>query len=243
MTDHPRQPTDPEPFRFQDEPSPSPAGGAPAPAGKPERPRRRRPARRDRPAEAPSPSGGAGIPWLKSRPHALRDGLLVAGLLVPLIGFAAFMAIRQVREESHERTVFGANVASYLVPAKELPPGAPRPALGKVVLVDADKRALDEHHFALPDDLRAYTPADVTTIVQVHYTPHQVGVYEGGGKALQLDCTLTVIDKASQALLGTATFHGPPPPATVSRTAFRQDVDGGLPMEEIIAFLRQLRKG
>ena len=237
MTDRPRPPADPEPYRFQDEPIPSPAGGSRPPAGKPERPRRR-PARRSEPA----PSGGSGIPWLKPRPMTWRGWLVLAGLLVPLLVVAVVMAVRQVREEDQERAAFGANMTTYLVPGKELPPGAPRPAVGKVVVVNADKQALDDFHFALPDDLRAHTPAEVTTIVQFPYTPHQVGVYEGGGKALQLDCTATVIDKASQALLGTATFHGPPPP-TRTPTEVGQDDSGGLPNEEILAFLRQLRKG
>ena len=244
MADIPRKPVNRDDhFRIQDEPPRVSAGGGPEPRGGPGRRRRR--ARHDRDDAVPAKPlfGGWRIPGLKPRPMTVRDWLVLAGIAVPLLVVAVVMAVWQTRQQAATRAVFLANMASYVAPPKDLPANAPRPPVGKVVVVDADKRVLDEIYFQLPPDLRADGPADVTTVVQTRYTARQVGEYEDNHRALQLTCTVTVIDKASQALLGSATFTGPPPPPRVARRTVGEDIDGGAPVKEIIDYLRQLRKG
>src|SRR6185312_1753971 len=116
-----------------------------------------------------------------------------------------------------------------------------RIAVGKLVVINLDERKLDELHFDIPDGMRADSPNEVVTIVQTRPIKHKVGQYEGGGRAIREDYPITVIDKASSTVLGSATFEGPNPPESTSRTNFREDVSGGPPKAEIIEYLRQLR--
>src|SRR5947199_9432348 len=146
-------------------------------------------------------------PAEKKSPPAWQWMVLVA-IFIPILGFAIFMAVRQEREHADERATFGAVMAEYAGPPVQGNPGAARPALGKVVMVNADNLSLDNLHFAIPDDLRAWTPAEVTTVVQLRTQDREVGRYEGGGRALQQTVTVTVFDKASRVLLGSATFTG-----------------------------------
>ena len=176
----------------------------------------------------------------KKPPTPLWQWISLAAIMVPIIGFAAFMAIRQETQQADQRKTFGAAIDSYLA----LAPGKPNDAkarVGKVVLVDVNKRALDETQFALPDDLQATSPEEVTTVVLSTIRRDQKGTFEGGGKAVQEHYSLAVIDKATGALIGSAEMTGPEPPKTVSRSGFGQDVSGGAPLDEIIGFLRAHR--
>jgi hypothetical protein len=247
MADNPSGPVGPDDhYRFQDEP-PGPAGGGaprPKPPRPPERSRRPRPARQDRDAGkgAGSPSGGAPFPWLKPQPMTVKNWIALAAILVPLLGFAAGMAIWQNQHRAWEQTVFGAAMDDYLAPTVTAPPGTPPPAFGKAVMVDTAERKLHYFQESLPDDLRAATPAEVTTVVQLRFTDQEVGWYVGGGRALKVTCNVTVVDRASHVVLGTASFTGADPPLVTSAHP-GEDVRGTLPVKDIIDFLKQLRKG
>jgi hypothetical protein len=230
MATNPGPPDEPgEGFGFQDEPA------RPVPPAKPKKRRPKEPgkARTAAPGPATSKPRATVVQWVS-----------LAAVMVPLLAVAIFMAVRQNRQWSDLLAAHRAEVAAYLAPGKPAPPGAPRPKIVHVVAVDVDKRALDEGMlFSLPESLRAETPADVTTVLQNRYTAKEHGRFEGGGRALQLTVAVTVIDRATGTVLGTGTFTGPPPPKTVSRGAFGEDVNGGLPVEEVVAFLKRLEQG
>jgi hypothetical protein len=247
MADNSSGPVGPEDhYRLQDEPPrPADGGGArPKPPRPPERPRRPRSARQDRDAGrgAGSPSGGAPFPWLKPQPMTVKQWIVLAAVAVPVLAFIVAMAVWQNQHRAWEQTAFGAAMDDYLAPAVTAPPSAPRPAFGKAVMVDANQRKLDYFQESLPDDLRAATPAEVATVVQLRYTDQEVGRYVGGGRALKVTLNVTVVDRASHVVLGTASFTGADPPQFTSAHA-GEDVRGTLPVADIIGFLKQLRKG
>lgn len=222
-----------EHYGLQDEP-PSPRPSKDRPAA----PKKRRPKEagtsRTRPPE----------PADAKRKVMVKQLASLAVVLVPLLGVAIFMAVRQTRDWSDLLAAHRPQVEAYLAPGKPAAPGMPRPKVQRVVAVDVDQRALDEKMlFSLPESLRAETPEDVTLILQNRYTTQEHGRFEGGGRALQLTVAVTVVDRATGAILGSGTFTGPPPPKSVSRAHFKSDVDGGLPTEEVVAFLKGLQDG
>jgi hypothetical protein len=166
----------------------------------------------------------------------------LAVVVVPLISFAAGMAIWQNQHQAWEQKAFGAVMDDFLAATAPAAAGAPRPAFGKAVMVDVNQRKLDYMQESLPDDMRAATPEEVTTVVQLRYTEQTVGEYTGGGRALKVTCNVTVVDRASRVVLGTASFTGEDPPQ-FTRTSAGEDDRGALPTQAIIGFLKQLRQG
>jgi hypothetical protein len=172
---------------------------------------------------------------------SLRDWLIVTVGLAALIGFAAFMAVRQETQRSAEIGGLQAVVDAFLFAPVEQAPGAAVPRAGKVVLVDVGKRAIDDLHVALPEDVRAQTPDEVTTVAQLRYTRQEVGHFEGGARAIQLKATLTVIDRKTQTVIATRSFTWGKPPTRIPRTGATEDIVGTAPWKEITAFLKGLR--
>jgi hypothetical protein len=164
--------------------------------------------------------------------------LLIAG---PLIGFAVYMANKQSEERSSERAAFTPAIGNLLFAAKEPGSGAARPKLGKVALIDADKRALDELQPYLPDDIHARTPEEVTTVVQMHYMRSVVGKFSSGAHAVQVGARLTVVDVSSRTVIATRSFDWGKPPTSIPAASGSDDVTGSAPMKEISAFLTGLR--
>jgi hypothetical protein len=77
---------------------------------------------------------------------------------------------------------------------------------GKVVLVDRNKRELDDLHRGMPDELRAENLGEVGTVVWLEWDHKWVR----GSKAPV--CKVTVIDRARNVVVGENTFEGDPPP-------------------------------
>lgn len=178
----------------------------------------------------------------KPQQMTVKQGIILAAVAVPVIAFIATMAVWQNRQRAWEQAAFGAEMDDYLAPAKTPEPGAPVPKLGKSVMVDADERKLDYLHESLPGDLRAKTPADVQTVVQLRYTNEEVGRYTGGGRALKVTVGVTAVDKASHVILGTKSFTSADPPLVTGGSG-SDDVRGTLPVADMIAFLKQLAEG
>jgi hypothetical protein len=250
MADNPPGPADPEDhYRLQDEPPGPAAGGTPRPkpprpAERARRPRPERAARRDRDTAkaATAPPGGGWFSWPKRKPTNATQIITLVAIVVPLIAFAAAMAIWQNQHRAWEQSAFGAAMDDYLAPAVNPAPGAPRPAVGKGVMVDVNQRKLDYLQESLPDEMRAASPAEVTTVVQLRYAEQEVGKYTGGGKALKVTLTVTVVDRATHTVLDTRTFVGADPPQ-FARADVGEDVRGELPVKDIIDYLKQLHKG
>jgi hypothetical protein len=167
--------------------------------------------------------------------------VMVILIVVPLFGFAIYMANKQSEERSAERAAFTPAVGNLLFTAKESGSGAPRPKLGKVVLIDADKRALDELQPYLPDDIHARTPEEVTTVVQMRYTRSVVGKFPSGAHAVQVGARLTVVDVPSRTVIAARSFDWGKPPTSIPVGSGSDDVTGSAPMKDISAFLTGLR--
>ena len=203
-------------YRFQSD-SPESAGGRFAPEGLPA-------------ACAPKAQG-----------LGLLGGVILIVFVAVLFGFAVFMAVRQQTQRSDERSLFQAVIGDYLFSPVELGAGVARPRLGKVVLVDVKQRKFDDLHLSLPEDVRALTPAEVTTVGQMSYTREVVGRYGMGARAIQVSCTLTVVDRASRTVIAKGSFVWDKPPSHVPKTGNQGEVTGSPPWREITAFLCRLR--
>jgi len=143
-----------------------------------------------------------------------------------------------VRFSLHARRVdaFREHLESYAQEAKGDPtPG--RRMNGKLVAVDLDSKTIDDLHFDLPDDLRAETPEDVGTVVQLHWDKLQVGSYNGK-PAWKQSCQVRVMDKPSGELIETQPFWGGDPPSAIDSNASAGW--GSRPDKEIVEFLGTL---
>jgi hypothetical protein len=166
----------------------------------------------------------------------------LALIVGPIFGFAFYMANRQSEEQSAERAAFKPAIGNFVFVPNETGRGASRPKVGKVVLVDADKRVLDELQPYLADDIHAKTPDQVTTVAQMRYTRKIVGKFESGAHAIEVSAKMTVIDVPSRTIIAARSFDWGKPPTRVP-IGSREDVAGTAPMKEINAYLTWLAKG
>jgi hypothetical protein len=227
----------PDGYDFADEPDePRPvqrAGDRPRPgraAGKrPDRDDEPRPARKP----APAATKGKSPLW----------GLLI---LVPLIGVAIFMGVRQSRNRSAEQGVFAAEM-DKLVAAPA--PGPVKPTPGKVAIIDVDKRELHYLHDrngGPSAEYQAATPEEAAIIVQVRVTDRVVREYVNGRKGVKQTFHLTVVDRATWTKVAERSFEGGDPPETIRLKGgggTNEPVTGPLPSREIYEYLRELGSG
>ena len=109
------------------------------------------------------------------------DGLVKAGfwgvlVLIALVSVGTWYAVRTAR-----RAPFRAQMVSYLAaPTGVANPNAPRQGPRKMVVVDVQDKDVDDLHFNLPDDLRAATPDEVNTVIQLRWNQAAVGTYSSG---------------------------------------------------------------
>ncbi len=134
---------------------------------------------------------------------------------------------------------FRPHLAEYLAAPEG--PAHPGPVRGKMIVVDKKTRDIDDEvFFGLPSSLRASRPEEVGTVVQLDYgrVPGR-GVY---GKdhlpSFVQTCQVTVIDRASRAVLATALVRGGDPPDHI------QDGDkegvGPRPTAQVLDYLKGL---
>jgi hypothetical protein len=152
------------------------------------------------------------------------------------------MANKQSEDQRAERAAFKPAIGDLLFAATEPARAADRKKVGKVVLIDADKRAVDELQVYLADDVHAKTPAEVTTVGQMRYTRKVVGKFESGAHAIEVSAKMTVVDVPSRTIIATRSFVWGKPPKLVP-IGSREDVAGTAPMIEINAYLTWLAKG
>jgi hypothetical protein len=176
----------------------------------------------EQPAKAPSP--------------VVVYGLL-AVIMVPVLGFAIFMAVRQGRMQKGQDAAFAAEIDQLLRAPKEgaPPPGKP----GRFAEIDVDERALTGSHHSLWEDMRAATPAEADYIVHVHTIRETVSTYTDGSKGIKVTLELTVIDKPTWTVMGRKTFVGSDP--SLVALGSHSDVIGTPPdRQEVIAYYRGL---
>jgi hypothetical protein len=159
-------------------------------------------------------------------------------VLIVLVGVGTWYAVRTAR-----RAPFRAQMASYLAaPTGVANPNVPRQGARKMVVVDVQDKDVDGLHFDLPDDLRAATPDEVNTVVQLRWNQAAVGTYSSGGKGYQWSCSATVIDRATQTTIGSQQFAGSPPPQSYYGKP-GESRSGDKPTPQVLAYLRTLARG
>ncbi len=169
-------------------------------------------------------------------PSQVVAAVVLALVMVPVIGFAIFMAVRQERMQDDSEAAFTAEIDQLLQPAREgaAPPGKP----GKFAEIDVDKRALYDFHHSLWDDMRAASPTEADYIVQVHEIRETVTKYTDGNDGIKVTLELTVIDKPTWTVVGRKTFVGDDPPLVAFGSS--GDVIERPEREEVIAYYRGL---
>lgn len=102
-----------------------------------------------------------------------------------------------------------------------------------------------DEFLSLPAEMRATSPADVGTIIQLRWVKEVVGMYEGArGVGCQIHCEVTVIDYARRAMtLSGRRISGPMPPSSIpQRKSLFKDVwaEDPRPTAEIVDYILSL---
>jgi hypothetical protein len=177
-------------------------------------------------------AAGAFACWFVARRHPLWGTLAVPAALFVLSGLGMYLLV-SVR--SAWVVALRPRLPEYLalqaLAGERHRPG--RPALRrKLVIVDEDRRDFDDLHFQLPGELRAGTPAEVGTVIQVRRKQVDLGKNPSGGTDYRRDWTLRVFDNASPPrFLFEKEFPGDLP------YRGRGDRYGELPVGEVRKFL------
>jgi hypothetical protein len=166
------------------------------------------------------------------------------GLLALLgVGLAIAFTVFPVTKLIHRYAAapFTPFMASYVAPPEAAPSqrmiaGSDPRVKGKLLIVDLDAGEVDEAHFSLPDDLRARTPSEVGAVAQVQWKTWEAARtsrygYFGAPTYVQ-EVRLTLIDRASRQVIGTAYFRSGFPEEQLLIPA-----TGDKPTKEVIEYL------
>jgi hypothetical protein len=104
---------------------------------------------------------------------------------------------------------FEGPIEEFFVEPKGEPAGLQRH--GKVIALDPVNRTLDAVHDELPVEIRARRREEVGTIALISCETRLSGRYIGIGGAYAHDCTATIVDASSQALMGYTGAQNTPP--------------------------------
>jgi hypothetical protein len=192
-------------------------------------PRRRR---YEEDEDEPRPRRQSSADDIDRRAKMLMWGAVGVLVVIGLVGGGIWYAMYRAK-----RAPFRAQMATYLAqPTGTAPANTP---VGKFVVVDTKDKDIDSMHFDLPDNMRAATPADVTTVVWLAWDKRQVGKYTSGGTAYQWFCEVTVIDLKSKAKIAGSNFSGTAPPQSF-RGKSGESRTGDKPTEAVLNYLKGL---
>ncbi len=120
---------------------------------------------------------------------------------------------------------------------------------GKIVIIDKHNKRMDDlynNHYGELADILTIENKGVGAIVWIDCKEQVVGTYTSGSKAYQTTCTLTIIDKSTNTIVGTQEFDGPND-APQTQTCYPSigssgcsDWHGGRPDDDIIKYLLSL---
>jgi hypothetical protein len=113
----------------------------------------------------------------------------------------------------------------------------PPTVAGKLVIVNRDKKEIDDLFVDLPDGLRAENPEEVGTVVWVSFARVAVGTYTDGATGYAHSCTVHVIDKAGWTVTAIRRFQGSAPPSFKKHSG---DAEGSKPDSAVIEYLKNL---
>ena len=232
----------PAPFGFADD-SDDPRQNRPQ--DRPEKPASDRPRSKKSKAKRRDPIDEMVLDRKPSKaPTKQASVLWLLVIVVPLIGVAVFMAVRQSRNRSAEQAAFAVEMDKLVSPPAAGPvKGIP----GKVAIIDVDKRELHylhERNGGDGADKQAAKPEETSMVVQVRVTNQEVLEYLNGRKGVKQTFHLTVIDKATWTKIDERSFQGGDPPEWIRVSGgTKEPVTGSLPSKEIYAYLRGLGGG
>jgi hypothetical protein len=189
--------------------------------------RPRRPRRvRSRPAPSVSPDT-----WVK----LAVGGVVVLVVLIGLCAFGGWFLYRNMQTAPFR----GAMSAYLAAPAGAVPNGTAH-ASGKMVVVDTTKKDVDwDIFFALPDNVRASSPQEVGTIVQLTWAKiHSPPDYDNGAPAYVQNCHVLVIDAKTKQQLFEQFLQGTEPPSSIDST--QSEGCGSKPTDQVLNFLKGL---
>jgi hypothetical protein len=195
--------------------------------------RRSKPKAASQPAKVPPQKPGVPPANAAKAPPAWLVYLLFGVVMVPVLGFAIFMAVRQEKNEETERQAFAAEMDQLTLPPKEGSPPPLKP--GKFAVINVGQRALHGTHQRLWEDQRARSPAEADYIVQLREERDQVATYSSGSKGIKVPYHLVVLDKPTWTVVGEKTFVGSDPPlVTVGHKGPDSDVVGTPPSPDAL---------
>jgi hypothetical protein len=160
--------------------------------------------------------------------------IVAAAVMVPLLGFAVFMAVRQKDNQASEAEAYAAEMDTLTAPPGEGTPPASTP--GKFAVIDVEtKKLAGLQEFIGDETCRAWKPADATAVVHLKTDRQVVGTFTNGSKAVKLTYHLTVIDKKTWTVLGRATYPGDDPPVVAfGKKDPDTDITGDPPKAEVL---------
>jgi hypothetical protein len=165
----------------------------------------------------------------------------IAGVIVLALG--GFFGVRAMVRANKVKP-FKEHIPSYVQQpkARRPDPARPQPAAGKIsgklITVDVQDQSIDYLYFDLPDDLRADTPDQVGTVVQLRWSKTKVAEYTNGKPAYRQTCHAAVMNKGTGELVAEGDFQGGDPPSTIKSS--QPDGTGSKPDKEVVDFLKRL---
>jgi hypothetical protein len=163
--------------------------------------------------------------------------LIVIGIVVGVV--AGIFALVSHNKQENALKPFKPHLSEYVAQARATAPGKTKPyVLGKVVVVDLERKDFDHLMFDLPDGLLAKDPDEVGTVVQITSRTEVVGTYPSGDKGYKYMVEVRLIDLKKGLLLATRIFEGGDPPKTKNKDS--GDAYGYKPTTEIVTWLTSL---
>ncbi len=137
-------------------------------------------------------------------------------LYLTMICFGMTLAVvegcrRLAREgmRAAQTSAFTPHIQEYLRQPQRLPAGQPRPvARGGFLPVNLSREVVDGLYLALPEEMRAGSPEEVSTVVWVRRGARTLGMNRRGVQKYQNICRVTVIDYPCGMLLAETVFEG-----------------------------------
>jgi len=183
-----------------------------------------------------------------ANPREQIKGLGCLGLILLVVAFAVYWGVTSKRQHdrNEKRKESFAPFVDQISPPRRDAPRAAAWRAGRVLVVSmhqspesqTESTQIDPIFFDLPESLQAGTPDEAKTIIYLVDQPERVGTYADGSAAWRNNCTVYLIDSATQWVIEGQFFRGADPPS-YTRGGPR---GGGRSDAEIIQYILTLPK-